>query len=112
MALGTISPKSLAKLVRLAGPGRDGALPNFANFPDEETRVKGLKLLFPMASSVCHAGGAGSGAEENSEASLVAPAVEIAKLAGFGGFYTVSFSGGGDPYGGIQRVVDELMRSI
>lgn len=109
---GDDQPEELAKLVRLAGPGRIGALPNFANFPDEETRAKGLKLFFPMASSVCHAGGVGSGAEENSEASLVAPAVEIAKLAGFGGFYTVSFGGAGDPYGGIQRVVDELMRSI
>jgi hypothetical protein len=109
---GEDQPEELAKLVRLTGAGRIGTLPNFANFPDDETRTKGLKLFFPMASTVCHAGGVGSGAEEAAEAPLVAPAVEIAKGEGFAGFYTIFFNGTGDPYIRVQKIVDELMQCI
>ena len=54
---GTEHPEELVKLFKLAGPGRIGALPDFANFPDEPTREKGLKMLFPYAQTVCHAKG-------------------------------------------------------
>jgi len=52
---GSERPEELANLIKLVGSGRIGALPNFANFPDEPMRAKGLKMLFPLAPTVCHA---------------------------------------------------------
>ena len=61
------------KLLKLAGPGRIGALPDFANFPDEPTREKGLKMLFPYAPTVCHAKGLEFDAERSGDGVRLPP---------------------------------------
>ena len=54
--VGSEHPEELVELFKAVG-ANCGALPDFGNFPDEATRQKGLKLLFPHARTVCHAKG-------------------------------------------------------
>jgi sugar phosphate isomerase/epimerase len=109
---GRENPEDLVKLIKLAGPGRMGALPNLANFSDEPTRARGLKLLFPLATTVCHANVSAPDSQDPEAAFDFSPAIEIAKQTGFHGIYTIEFNGPGDPYAGIQKTLDELLRYI
>jgi sugar phosphate isomerase/epimerase len=109
---GSEHPEELTKLFKLAGPGRIGALPDFANFADEATRAKGLKLLFSYAPTVCHANGLEfdtNGAEKSYD---FRAAMGIAKMAGFRGIYSIEFDGPGDPYAGIQKTLDALLKYL
>jgi sugar phosphate isomerase/epimerase len=109
---GTEHPEELAKLLRLAGPGRIGALPDFGNFPDEPTRQKGLKMLFPYASTLCHAQGLDFGADGAEQGYDFPQAMAIAKKAAFRGVCSIEFDGPGDPYAGIQKTLDELLKYL
>ncbi len=109
---GTKDPENLVKLFKLVGAWRIGALPDFANFSDPATRERGLKMLFPYAQTVCHAKGLrfdAVGAETEYD---FPQAVEIARKAGFRGIYSIEFEGPGDPYAGIQRTLDELLKYL
>lgn len=109
---GSERPEELANLIKLVGPGRIGALPNFANFPDETTRATGLKMLFPLAPTVCHASLTELNADEAKPVFDFPQAIEIAKQSGFRGLYTIEFDGPGDPYTGIQKTLDELLKDL
>jgi hypothetical protein len=109
---GVEHPEELAKLIRLAGPGRIGALPDFANFPDDATRATGLNLLFPLAPTVCHANGLELNTEGAETSNDLSQAIEIANQAGFQGIYSIKFDGPGDPYTGIQKTLDELLKYL
>jgi hypothetical protein len=109
---GTEHPEELVKLLKLAGPGRIGALPDFGNFPDEPTRERGLKMLFPYAQIVCHAKGLEFDADGVEKRYDFPKAIEIAKKAGFRGFYSIELGGAGDPYVGIQKTLDELLKYL
>jgi len=107
---GTVHPEEMLKLIKLVGPDRVGALPDFGNFPDEETRERGLKMFFPNAHVVCHTKGLefdANGAETRYDFPKV---VELAKKAGYRGVYSIEFDGPGDPYAGIQKTIDELLK--
>jgi hypothetical protein len=105
-------PEDLARVINLAGLGRIGALPNFANFPDEPTRAKGLKMLFPLALTMCHANLTELNADGARPVFDFPQAIEIAKQSGFRGIYTIEFDGPGDPYAGIQKTLDELLKYL
>ena len=109
---GTEHPEELVKLFKLVGPGRIGALPDFANFPDEPTREKGLKMLLPYAQTLCHAKGLEFDADGKETAYDFPRAMEIARKAGFRGVYSIEFDGPGDPYAGIQKTLDELLKYL
>jgi sugar phosphate isomerase/epimerase len=92
-------PEQLAEILTDSGAG---ALPDFGNFPDQETRERGLRLLFPLAKSICHV--------------KVDPArfdlrhcVEIARESGFAGVYSIEATGGGDPYAAVQEIAEALL---
>src|ERR1051326_8257926 len=89
-----------------------GALPDFGNFPDEATRQKGLKLLFPYGRTVCHAKGLKFDDKGNETMFDFAQCVRTSKAAGFKGIYSIEFEEEGDPYTGVQHVVDELLRYL
>jgi sugar phosphate isomerase/epimerase len=109
---GAEHPEELVKLIKRLGPARLGALPDFANFPDEPTRQKGLKLLFPYASTVCHAKGLEFDANGTETAYDFPRAMEIARKAAYRGVYSIEFEGPGDPYAGIQKTLDELLKYL
>jgi hypothetical protein len=110
--VGSEHPEELAKLFKLLAPQHVGALPDFGNFPDAATREKGLKLLFPYAQVVCHAKGLDIGPDGIEKQYDFARAMEISKKAGFKGIYSIEYEGPGDPYTGIQRTLDELVRYL
>jgi hypothetical protein len=109
---GAGNPEELVKLIKRVGPGRIIALPDFANFPDEPTREKGLKMLFPSAPSVCHASGLEFDVNGVETGYDFAQAMEIAKRSGFHGVYSIEFDGPGDPFAGIQKTLDELVKYL
>lgn len=109
---GSERPEDLVKLLSLVGEARVAALPDFGTFPDEPTREKGLKLLFGYTQILCHAKGLEFDTEGVETAYDFARAMEISKRAGFRGVYSIEFEGSGDPYLGIQKTFDELMKYL
>jgi sugar phosphate isomerase/epimerase len=110
--VGSEHPEELVKLFQEVNNGFFGALPDFANFPDEPTRERGLSLLVPYARVVCHAKGLEFDASGEETKFNFPKCMEIAKAAGFQGIYSIEFEGPGDPYEGVQRVLDELLRFL
>ena len=108
--VGSEHPEELVRIFREVGGNFFGALPDFGNFPDQETRERGLQLLFPYARTVCHAK-AGRRRENIDEPQFVSRCVQIAKQAGFRGVYSIEY-GGPDPYGGVQHIIDLLMQNV
>ena len=109
--VGSEHPEELVELFKAVG-ANCGALPDFGNFPDEATRQKGLKLLFPYAHSVCHAKGLKFDDKGNETAFDFAQCVKTSKAAGFQGVYSIEFEGEGDAHTGVQHVVAELRRYL
>jgi len=110
--VGSERPEELVRLFRAVGSNYFGALPDFANFPDEPTREKGLRLLFPFAHIVCHAKALEFDAEGNETQFNFPKCMEVAKKAAFRGVYSIEFEGSGDPYSGIQKCLDQLVRLL
>jgi sugar phosphate isomerase/epimerase len=111
-AFGTEHPEEIVGLIKRVSPVSVGALPDFANFPDPATREKGLKMLFPYAPTVCHAKGVEFDALGVEKTFDFPQAIEISRQAGFRGVYSIEFNGPGDPYAGIQKTLDELLKYV
>jgi len=110
--VGSEHPEELVKLFETVGADNFGALPDFANFPDNATADRGLKLLFPHARVVCHAKGLEFDAQGRETKFDFPKCVEISKQAGFKGVYSIEYEGPGDPYVGVQKVLDELVKYL
>jgi sugar phosphate isomerase/epimerase len=110
--VGSEHPEELVNLFKGVGGDYIGSLPDFANFPDETIREKGLGLLFPYARIVCHAKGLEFDAKGNETKYDFPKCIEVSKKYGFKGVYSIEFEGEGDPYQGVQKVLDELLRSL
>ena len=95
-------PEVLVKILKESGAG---ALPDFGNFPDEETREHGLRLLFPLAVSLCHA-------KLRQGKMDFGRCIRISKETGFKGVYSIEAGGQGDPYEAVQQVRDELIKYL
>jgi len=110
--VGSEHPEELVKLFEMVGADNFGALPDFANFPDNATAERGLRLLFPHAHVICHAKGLEFDAQGRETKFDFPKCVEISKQAGFKGVYSIEYEGSGDPYVGVQRVLDELVKYL
>jgi len=108
--VGSEHPEELLRIFQVVEGPFIGALPDFGNFPDEATREQGLPLLFPYARTVCHAKGLEFDANGNETKFDFAKCIAIAKRASFKGVYSIEYEGTGDPYDGVQKVIDELTR--
>jgi sugar phosphate isomerase/epimerase len=104
--------EQLVTLLKLVGASSMGALPAFGNFPDEASRDRGLRLLFAYARVVCHAKGLQFNAAGNETQYDFSKCIAVAKNAGYKGVYSVEYEGPGDPYDGVQKVVNELERYL
>lgn len=103
--------ENIVAIVKGAGPDWVGTLPDFGNFPETE-RYHGLELMFPLASTVCHARGLTFSAQGGETGFDFRRCVEIAQKAGFKGVYSAEFGGPGEPYEGIQKILDELVKYL
>ncbi len=109
--VGSEHPEELVGLFEAVG-ANCGALPDFGNFPDEATRQKGLRLLFPFARTVCHAKGLKFDSKGSETEFDFPQCVKTSESAGFKGIYSIEFEGEGDPHAGVQHVIDELQRYL
>ena len=106
--------ENIVAIIKGAGPKWVGAAPDFGNFPDAD-RYHGLELMFPYTSVVCHARyETPGGAEMNGKMIQFdfARCMKIAQTAGFKGVYSAEFAGDGDPYEGIQKILDQLVKYL
>lgn len=110
--VGSEHPEELVKLFQEVNNSFFGALPDFANFPDAATAERGLTLLFPHARVVCHAKGLEFDADGHETKYDFPRCMEIAKKAGFKGIYSIEYEGPGDPYEGVQKTLDEVLRYL
>ena len=110
--VGSEHPEDLVRLFKQAGTEVVGALPDFGNFPDEATRERGLALLFPYAHVVCHAKGLEFDPAGNETKFDFPKCIAISKKAAFTGVYSIEYEGPGDPYEGVQKTLDELLKYL
>ena len=110
--IGSQHPEALVQVFRAVGGLFIGALPDFGNFPDNDTRLRGLPLLFPFGRTVCHAKGLDLDANGNETAFDFEKCVQTARSAAFNGIYSIEYEGSGDAYTGVQAVVNELVRYL
>ncbi len=103
--------KNIVTIIQNAGPDGVGALPDFGNFPEAE-RYYGLEMIFPFASTVCHARGLTFNAQGDETGFDFRRCVQIAEAAGFQGIYSAEFAGPGEPYDATQKIIDELLRCL
>ena len=94
-------PETLVRILRSAGVG---SLPDFGNFPDDETRQRGLELLFAVAGDVAHA--------KMRDGMDFGRCMRTARNAGFAGVFSVEASGRIDPFVEVQQIVDALMQHL
>jgi len=95
-------PEELVQILKASGAG---ALPDFGNFPNEETRGRGLRLMFPLAVTVCHA-------KLNPARFDFGRCMQMSKDANYQGVYSIEAGGQGDPYEAVQQVVDALLQNL
>lgn len=91
-------PEQLAEVLRASGAG---SLPDFGNFPDEETRERGLRQLFPLAKNICHV-------KVDLSRFDLGKCVTIARESGFGGVYSIEATKDGDPYAAVEEIVEAM----
>lgn len=109
--IGSEFPETLVTILKQVG-AHMATLPDFGNFPDQDTRERGLKLLFPFARTICHARDTEGDGKGHLLHFDLAQCVRIAKDAGYRGMYSVEAEAQGDIYGNVQHVFDELMKSL
>jgi sugar phosphate isomerase/epimerase len=61
---------------------------------------------------VCHAKGLDFDSAGNETKFDFPKCIEISKKAGFKGIYSIEYEGPGDPYEGVQKTLDELLRYL
>ncbi|MGA2983562.1 MAG: TIM barrel protein [Terriglobia bacterium] len=106
--------ENIVAIIKGAGPQWVGSLPDFGNWA-EALRYRGLELVFPYASTVCHARyETPAGAEMNGKLITFdfARCMKISQTARFKGAYSAEFAGAGDPYEGTQKIIDELVKYL
>lgn len=106
--------ENIVAIIKGAGAKWVGTAPDFGNFSEAE-RYHGLELMFPYASVVCHARYETPGGEEMSGKLIqfdFARCMKIAQAAGFKGVYSAEFAGDGDPYEGVQKILDQLVNYL
>ena len=94
-------PETLVTILKGAGIG---SLPDLGNWPDEATRQRGLRLLFPLAGHVSHA--------QMRDGMDFAATVQIAKEAGFSGVFSIEAGDRRDPFVGVQAIIDALLHHL
>lgn len=83
------------------------ANPDIGNFPDEEARAAGLRVMYPLSSGSSHV-------HYNPARYNEANAIKISKEVGYKGLYSIEASNinGPDPYSRVQTILDELLKDI
>lgn len=109
---GSEDPEAWSNLFKRVNNNSLGALPDLGDFSDPKAGGRGLALLFPFARTLCHAKGFDFDHDGNETEFDFPACVALSKRVGFRGVYSVEYEGSGDPYEGIQNVINELDRLL
>jgi len=101
---GKTTPETLVKVIQASGTF---ANPDIGNFPDEETRARGLRLLYPLSHGNTHV-------KLNPGRMDFGKAIAISKEMDYKGLYSIEANRivAPDPFQAVQIVLDELLKSI
>jgi len=101
---GRTTPEVLVQLIKGSGTY---ANPDIGNFPDEETRARGLRMLYPLSHGITHV-------KLAPERFDFDKAVQISKEMGYKGLYSIEAGRNvaPDPFQAVQIVLDELLKII
>jgi hypothetical protein len=101
---GTTKPEVLVEAIKASGTYSN---PDIGNFPDEETRTRGLRLLYPLSHGNTHV-------KLSPERFDFAKTVAISKEMGYKGLYSIEAGRNvaPDPFQAVQIVLDELLKLI
>jgi Xylose isomerase-like TIM barrel len=111
-AAGFSDAEALVSVVHSIGGPLIGVLPDFGSFADDATRMRVLPMLFGYARNICHATGLALDGAGNETAFNFQQCVQVAQKGGFKGVYSIEYDGSGDPYQGVQAVLNELLRCL
>jgi hypothetical protein len=94
-------------LVDVLRAGGGYANPDIGNFPDEESRAAGLRVMYTMTSGNSHA-------HYDPERYNQANAINISKEVGYKGLYSIETgrNNGPDPYAAVQTVRDAMLQLL
>jgi len=100
---GSISqhPEVLVTILEASGAG---ALPDIGNWPDDATRERGLRLLYPLAKGISHA-------KLDTRFDL-GKYLRIAAEAGYQGLFSVEATTGDDPYEAVRQIAEALQQTL
>ena len=77
-------------------------------YANPQTRTEeGLRLLYPLARTVQHI----NVSQRSDLANTIANTIRISKELGFKGWYSIE-TGGSDPWGSVQKVIDALLQNL
>jgi sugar phosphate isomerase/epimerase len=97
---GRAAPEQLANLIRTSGTH---ANPDLGNFPDDETRARGMRLLIPLAHHQCHV--------KMRPTFDFGASIRAARDLGFKGIYSIE-GGGPNPATDVQKFLDALIENM
>lgn len=97
---GRATPEQLANLIRSSNTY---ANPDLGNFPDDETRARGMRLLIPLAHHQCHV--------KMRPTYDFGAVVRAARDLGFKGIYSIE-GGGPNPATDVQKFLDPLIENM
>lgn len=98
---GRSTPETLERVIRESGTY---ANPDIGNFPDEATRERGLRLLYPHSITVSHV-------KWNPARFDFANAIRISKEMNYKGVYSLE-TGGPDPHAAVQFLLGQLLKNM
>ncbi len=101
------SAETLISVIKLLGPEKTGACPDFGNFATKSSAfaLDTLRKLAPYASNICHAK---DGIADHGKfyADDFAASMKIMSDIGFAGVYSLEFEGLDTPLGGVRKLLN------
>jgi len=91
------------------------ALPDFCNSMvthDQEFNNRGLAAMFKHAYNISHVKDSESNGKGKFVTVDVAKSFEIAKAAGYRGYFSMEWEGDGEPYAGTQKLIDLSLKYL
>ena len=91
------------------------ALPDFCNSMvthDQEFNNRGLAAMFKHAYCISHVKDSEGAGKDKFVTVDVAKCFEIAKAAGYRGYFSMEWEGDGEPYAGTQKLIDLSLKSL
>jgi sugar phosphate isomerase/epimerase len=91
------------------------ALPDFCNSMlthDQEFNNRAMEAMFKHAYNIAHVKDSEVGDQNKLYTVDVARCFEIAKAAGYRGYFSMEWEGAGEPYAGTQKLIDLSLKSL